>query len=542
MAAICVAAVISLLSAYTAVGAPSAKFKLSSNKDEVYKENSFIVTVSAEDLNIAGIFAEVVYDSSSFQLQKYTVVNDEFSKCSIGSKNGKVMLVWDSNENVSFPSGDLLKLQFKTISDENEGQKEVTLDIIEICDEEFNTVASTVNGVKINLKKHTVTAAVQTTIELINNIGTVDASDECLKKITLALNSFSKLTSVEKGLVTNYSTLVEAQKRYNELKEKAEAEKNQHALDNEVKEFRQDHAEAIALTEQTAKIGDLAKVSDALNEYNTKSAYVRNKLKEEYENLKKVKSKINQLIDDEDAKRAATELAAGYKQTYKSLIELPVSNVVYEPDLKAEIESAINTYDEVFDKYAKALLTKEYEHIKLLYERYKELEIKNAPEPESVVREYTEFRSKYLSLIMTSEDSVSQNDYSLIQQAMSDYDNMSDMAKGKMASTYRHLMNLLFALNNSETEDYGYDDEPSTIVDTETVEKEIVKEVVKYKTKTIAGGNIGIITSFKVGNTVWMLLVLLGISLVLFSIPTTLYFVMKKKYSEGGESDEANFM
>lgn len=540
MAAICVAAVISLLSAYTAVGAPSAKFKLSSNKDEVYKENSFIVTVSAEDLNIAGIFAEVVYDSSSFQLQKYTVVNDEFSKCSIGSKNGKVMLVWDSNENVSFPSGDLLKLQFKTISDENEGQKEVTLDIIEICDEEFNTVASTVNGVKINLKKHTVTAAVQTTIELINNIGTVDASDECLQRITQALNSFSNLTSVEKGLVTNYSTLVEAQKRYNELKEKEEAEKNQQALDNEIKQFLQDHAVAIALTEQTAKIGDLAKVSDALNEYNTKSAYVRNKLKEEYENLKKVKSKINQLIDDEDAKRAATELAAGYKQTYKSLIELPVSNVVYEPDLKAEIESAINTYDEVFDKYAKALLTKEYEHIKLLYERYKELEIENAPEPESVVREYTEFRSKYLSLIMTSEDSVSQNDYSLIQQAMSDYDNMSDMAKGKMASTYRHLMNLLFALNNSEIEDYGYDDEPSTIVETETVEKEILKEVVKYK--TIAGGNIGISTSFKVGNTVWMLLVLLGVSLVLFSIPTTLYFVMKKKYSEGGESDEANFM
>ena len=543
LGAICVAAAIGLLSAYTAVSAPSAKFKLSSNKAEVYKDNSFTVTVSTDGFTAAGVFAEIIYDKTNFELQKYTVTEDKISDCSVGTKNGKVMLVWDSDKNVSFASGELLKLQFKTVSDENEGKKEITLNMIELCDEKFNSVANTVSAASVNLKKHTATTAVKNTIELIDKIGTVDASDECLRRITLAVNAFSKLSSVEKELVTNYSTLVEAQKKYNELKEKEEAEKNQQALDNEIKKFLQDNAEAIALTEQTAKIGDLAKVSDALNEYATKSAYVRNKLKAEYEHLKKMKAYINALIEDEDARKAAAEIAAGFRETYKSLIELPVSNVVYEPDMKAEIESAINTYEEVFDKYTKALLTKEYEHIKLLYERYKELEIKNAPEPESVVREYTDFRTKYLNLIMTSEDSASQNDYSLIQQAMSDYDNMSDQAKGKMAPVYRHLMNLMFALNNSESDGYeDSDDEPSSIVETETVEKEIIKEVVKVKTRTLTAGDVGIKTSFKVGNTVWMLLALLGVSLVLFSISTTLYFVMKKKYSAGGENDESDLV
>lgn len=542
-AAICAALAIGLLSAYTAVSAPSTKFKLYSNKTDVYKDDSFTVTLSTDGFTAAGVFAEIVYDKTNFELQKYTVQEEKISDCSVGSKNGKTMFVWDSDKNVSFASGELLKLQFKTTSDENEGKKEITLNIIELCDEKFNSVASTVSNASVNLKKRAITTEVQNTVELIDKIGTVDAGDECLRRITLAANAFSKLSSVEKGLVTNYSTLVEAQKKYNELKEKEEAEKNQQALDNEIKKFLQDNGEALALTEQTAKIGDLAKVSDALNEYATKSAYVRNKLKTEYEHLKKLKAYINTLIEDEDAKKAAAQIAAGFRETYKSLIELPVSNVVYEPDMKAEIESAINTYEEVFDKYTKALLTNEYEHIKLLYERYKELEIKNAPEPELVVREYTDFRAKYLNLIMMSEDSATQNDYSLIQQAMSDYDNMSDQAKGKMAPVYRHLMNLMFALNNSESDDYGdFEDEPSSAGNGEIVEKEIVKEIVKYKTKTLAAGNIGINASFKVGSTVWMLLALLGVSLVLFSIPTTIYFVIKKKYFAGGENDESDVL
>ena len=130
---------------------------------------------------------------------------------------------------------------------------------------------------------------------------------------------------------------------------------------------------------------------------------------------------------------------------------------------------------------------------------------------------------------MMSEDSVTQNEYSLIQQAMSDFDSMSDMAKGKMASVYRHLMNLLFALNNAEV-DYTDSDDTQTDIDSDTDGNGIIKEVVKYKTKTLTAGEIGLKTSYKVSDTVWMLLVLLGVSIILFSVPTTLYFVMKNKY------------
>lgn len=531
------AAAMALLSAYTAAAASSAKFKLSSNKTEVFKDNSFTVTLSAENsFSAAGIYAEISFDKTAFELQKYTVVNDNISDCSVGYRNSKVLFVWDSDKNASF-SGNLLKLQFKTVSDSSEGKKKFSFDVIEMCDEKFKSVSNAVTPAEVSIKKLAASDNVLKTIDLINNIGTVDASDACLKRITLALNAFSKLTSSEKGLVSNYPTLAEAQKKYNELKEKEEAEKNQQALQNEINKFLSDNADALALTESNAKISDLTKVTDALNEYATKSAYVREKLKNEYEHLKKLRDKINALIEDENAKNAAIEIAAGFRETFKDLIELPVSNVVYEPELLTEIESAINTYDEVFDDYTKALLTKEYQHIKALYERYKELEIKNAPEPESVVREYTAFREKYLKLIMMSEDSVTQNEYSLIQQAMSDYDSMSDMAKGKTASVYRHLMNLLFALNNAEV-DYIDSDDTQTDIDSDTDGNEIIKEVVKYKTKTLEAGEIGLKTSYKVSDTVWILLVLLGVSIILFSVPTTLYFVMKNKYLKGGENGE----
>ncbi len=533
----CMAAAMALLSAYTAAAASSAKFKLSSNKTEVFKDNSFTVTLSAENsFSAAGIYAEISFDKIAFELQKYTVVNDNISDCSVGYRNSKVLFVWDSDKNASF-SGNLLKLQFKTVSDSSEGKKKFSFDVIEMCDEKFKSVSNAVTPAEVSVKKLTASDNVLKTIDLINNIGTVDASDACLKRITLALNAFSKLTSSEKGLVSNYPTLAEAQKKYNELKEKEEAEKNQQALQNEINKFLSDNADALALTESNAKISDLTRVTDALNEYATKSAYVREKLKNEYEHLKKLRDKINALIEDENAKNAAAEIAAGFRETFKDLIELPVSNVVYEPEVLTEIESAINTYDEVFDDYTKALLTKEYQHIKALYERYKELEIKNAPEPESVVREYTAFREKYLKLIMMSEDSVTQNEYSLIQQAMSDYDSMSDMAKGKMASVYRHLMNLLFALNNAEV-DYIDSDDTQTDIDSDTNGNEIIKDVVKYKTKTLEAGEIGLKTSYKVSDTVWMLLVLLGVSIILFSVPTTLYFVMKNKYLKGGENGE----
>lgn len=531
------AAAMALLSAYTAAAASSAKFKLSSNKTEVFKDNSFTVTLSAENsFSAAGIYAEISFDKAAFELQKYTVVNDNISDCSVGYRNSKVLFVWDSDKNASF-SGNLLKLQFKTVSDSSEGKKKFSFDVIEMCDEKFKSVSNAVTPAEVSVKKLAASDNVLKTIDLINNIGTVDASDACLKRITLALNAFSKLTSSEKGLVSNYPTLAEAQKKYNELKEKEEAEKNQQALQNEINKFLSDNADALALTESNAKISDLTKVTDALNEYATKSAYVREKIKNEYEHLKKLRDKINALIEDENAKNAAIEIAAGFRETFKDLIELPVSNVVYEPELLTEIESAINTYDEVFDDYTKALLTKEYQHIKALYERYKELEIKNAPEPESVVREYTAFREKYLKLIMMSEDSVTLNEYSLIQQAMSDYDSMSDMAKGKTASVYRHLMNLLFALNNAEV-DYIDSDDTQTDIDSDTDGNEIIKEVVKYKTKTLEAGEIGLKTSYKVSDTVWMLLVLLGVSIILFSVPTTLYFVMKNKYLKGGENGE----
>lgn len=531
------AAAMALLSAYTAAAASSAKFKLSSNKTEVFKDNSFTVTLSAENsFSAAGIYAEISFDKTAFELQKYTVVNDNISDCSVGYRNSKVLFVWDSDKNASF-SGNLLKLQFKTVSDSSEGKKKFSFNVIEMCDEKFKSVSNAVTPAEVSVKKLAASDNVLKTIDLINNIGTVDASDACLKRITLALNAFSKLTSSEKGLVSNYPTLAEAQKKYNEIKEKEEAEKNQQALQNEINKFLSDNADALALTESNAKISDLTKVTDALNEYATKSAYVREKLKNEYEHLKKLRDKINALIEDENAKNAAIEIAAGFRETFKDLIELPVSNVVYEPELLTEIESAINTYDEVFDDYTKALLTKEYQHIKALYERYKELEIKNAPEPESVVREYTAFREKYLKLIMMSEDSVTLNEYSLIQQAMSDYDSMSDMAKGKTASVYRHLMNLLFALNNAEV-DYIDSDDTQTDIDSDTDGNEIIKEVVKYKTKTLEAGEIGLKTSYKVSDTVWMLLVLLGVSIILFSVPTTLYFVMKNKYLKGGENGE----
>ena len=59
------------------------------------------------------------------------------------------------------------------------------------------------------------------TIELINAIGTVEYTDESKAKIDAARTSYDSLDDATKALVTNYQTLVDAESKYEELKQAA---------------------------------------------------------------------------------------------------------------------------------------------------------------------------------------------------------------------------------------------------------------------------------------------------------------------------------
>ena len=59
---------------------------------------------------------------------------------------------------------------------------------------------------------------------LIEEIGTVDATDACAEKIALAENAYAGLTTEQKELVDNYSVLTEARSAYNALVANAKVE------------------------------------------------------------------------------------------------------------------------------------------------------------------------------------------------------------------------------------------------------------------------------------------------------------------------------
>lgn len=75
------------------------------------------------------------------------------------------------------------------------------------------------------LQKKEDKAAADAVIDLINSIGTVDASEECKAKIDAAKEAYSKLTDAQKALVKNFETLTQAETKYQEEVEKA-ANKN----------------------------------------------------------------------------------------------------------------------------------------------------------------------------------------------------------------------------------------------------------------------------------------------------------------------------
>ncbi|MCR5587645.1 MAG: cellulase family glycosylhydrolase, partial [Lachnospiraceae bacterium] len=86
---------------------------------------------------------------------------------------------------------------------------------------------------------------------LINEIGTVEYTDECLALIEAAEDGYDALTDTQKALVTNYETLTTARSEYDELKAAAEAAAAKAAADQAAAEAVEGLIDAIGTVEYT---------------------------------------------------------------------------------------------------------------------------------------------------------------------------------------------------------------------------------------------------------------------------------------------------
>lgn len=80
-----------------------------------------------------------------------------------------------------------------------------------------------------SFNKRVIIGGAETVELLVNIIGTVDYTDECLAKIEAAEEAYANLSTTQKAKVSNYSVLTAAREKYNTLKAEAEAQAKKEA-------------------------------------------------------------------------------------------------------------------------------------------------------------------------------------------------------------------------------------------------------------------------------------------------------------------------
>ncbi len=436
-----------------AKAATDVTFTVAVEKTAYYASERATVAIQITDATAAGFFANLKYDANVLSLVQTTVNEQVFSGMITGIKEDGLWITWSNGANKTIPAGTVVEFQFAIKSDAAAKEYIVELEVIEFLDEQMQDISCNVVDGTVNVVPLVAPAAVQEVVDLINAIGEVTTADTATdKKIKEARDAFAALPAAQKKMVTNYDVLVEANSEYQLLKEEQYAADNAAALQEICEKFRADYARVLALDPEKAQIADLAEVNEALADYAQQSAYIRKKLQPEHEKLKAVKDAIQAIIDEEDAQKAAEEMAKGFREQYARLLNTSSDSVVLSEAFKAELDAAISTYKDAFTPQAQELLKREYNHLLSMLRAYQRLEEENAPDPEWVTKAYNEFREKYRSLLLKSELDVTEEDAGLINKALGEYAAFHDRIKGKLASDYEHLMTLMFAL---ELEDLG---------------------------------------------------------------------------------------
>lgn len=133
------------------------------------------------------------------------------------------------------------------------------------------------------------------------------------------------------------------------------------------------------------------------------------------------------------AQRAAAQAEADqWKQNHKEILTKSINNVT-QNDIAA-IQKAIDDYNKL-SPAAKNLLTSEYKDL--------QNKLAKANADAKADADIAKWKQTHNAIISKDANSITANDLNAIQKAISDYNNLSDVAKAKLVKEYKDLQNKL---------------------------------------------------------------------------------------------------
>ena len=472
-----VLAILLVLQGITVFSAQSAVFNLKLSSKEVVVGKEITVKVTASNVSdVAALFCKLKYDANKVSLKSSNVKNSIFNGISVynNESSSTVSCAWESADNVGVKEGTVFSLTFSVKENAPLGSSDISFEISELFSASYHNVPFTVAGDKsFTVIGNSVPQEVTDTIAKIDAIGKVDTSAECFARINDALSSDNK------ALVTNSKTLEDAVRTYYDLKFREEEAQNAAANAKIIQDFKNRDILKKNVSEITLK--DEISILDAISYHNQQSAYIRSQLQAEYKLLMSFKSRIEEIKAETEDRETAKEQVASFRAVYKSLINLPVGNMILEEKILGNIEDALRVYDLIND-YAKAELKPEYEHILELKKRYEELEILNAPESEAIIKAANEFKEKYRRILNLNQSEITDSDVAEINEAINELKGFSNELRGKLINEFEILNNFLLLLNNGGGDNLF---DGGTILPTDNPSDSTVETVVE--TKTVEG-------------------------------------------------------
>lgn len=507
-----------------------------------------IVTVSIKldkpVSNIGGIDFTLGYDIGCFQYQ------DGSASCLIVDSNGRgdykaaagsVRGIWDTTTTNLQASGSIFSFRFTVQNVEDTKSAAFTLKINSFFD-------STINQEDYVLDSDTATASVQvgsTTVDsaviaAIEKIVTITATTT-LADIQAAEAAYAGLNNAEKAKFNKeypelYQALNTARQRYNDF----QASLSQQQQKELAEKFLRDYAHVFSLTTSTVTIDDKDAVYAAVDAYLALSSGVRQYIaKDKQQLLSDLRDKMDVLVDkaDEEAEEAANaeKEAKEFRENLRYSVLWDVEDSLFDEQyetLGPLVDEALAVYG-MKSSAVKALLQDEYTVLTRLQERYSAL-VENNAEEKALREKVNAYQSKWIYVLALTEETVTIGDETAINMALNDYKSLDPEVQERLAARKAGLEKLLLVIQGlKETQDSTTDPQPTDPPTTPT-------------SPVINGGDNGtpqdpeVVTVEKnvyldrgVSSVIMWLFILLGVSVLLLSIPLALYLQNKKREKDG---------
>ena len=449
----------SLPTSVSAAGTPAIQMSLD-KVSYVSGEEVLLTLKLTEAVTIMALQVDIDMAKNTFVLDKLEILEPKLNGAWAGTKEGRLSLNWiaDDLADTVLQAGDILRIRMHVKDSAAVGEKTFSFSYIEagngtlayVTIDKGAGVTVTVSGA----------AKSQNVIDAENEIAKIDldkitASAESLELITNAQLAFAKCSAAEKKLVSNVDLLIAAVEKYNRLKEEQAAADAENKIEQEIREYLETYYNQYASkTPETVELADKAGIMEAIKEYTKKSAYIRSRLKEEYDHLKELEAAVKVLEEKASAEAYADTFVPIFLENNKDILNMPVDSVTYEDEntfgqLQSKILDAIDFYNTILNDVGRERVSEEYQHLLDLLKKCEEIALENTPETPGTIKAYNEFRDKYMELLMKSPDEVTMEDLSAINSAISEIKNMKPAVSGRLINEYEYLMELLRVLNGT---------------------------------------------------------------------------------------------